>query len=152
VPNWSEPFFNTKVRVTSEFSWIEKKLMSMSIGLDLLLPQTQRGNNYNSHNNHSSNSNSSNLLCHNLTKKRRSNHGLRSSSISKSLSNKHQAKMFQKEGGVNQFAHNEKLIKTNNITAYIKTNKEKWDSCLIKTGPNSYVGPAFCLKCFVIIV
>jgi len=49
-------------------------------------------------------------------------------------------------------AHNEKLIKTNNITAYIKTNKEKWDSCLIKTGPNSYVGPAFCLKCFVIIV
>ena len=31
------------------------------------------------------------------------------------------------------------LIKMNNIIALIKTDQEKWDACLIKTGPSSYV-------------
>jgi hypothetical protein len=33
----------------------------------------------------------------------------------------------------------EELIKTNNIAALIKTDQEKWDVCLIKTGAASYI-------------
>jgi hypothetical protein len=36
-------------------------------------------------------------------------------------------------------AHIEALIKTNNIEALIKTDQQKWDTYLIKTGPSSYV-------------
>ncbi len=33
----------------------------------------------------------------------------------------------------------EKLIRTNNIAALIKTDQAGWEACLIKTGPSSYV-------------
>jgi len=36
-------------------------------------------------------------------------------------------------------AHIEELIKTGNIAAFIKTEQQKWNACLIKTGPSSYV-------------
>jgi len=39
----------------------------------------------------------------------------------------------------NTDAHIKELIKTNNIMALIKTDQRKWEMCLIKTGPNSYV-------------
>jgi len=34
-------------------------------------------------------------------------------------------------------------FKTNNINALIKTDQEKWDACLIKTGPSSNVMDAY---------
>jgi len=35
-------------------------------------------------------------------------------------------------------AHLDELIKINNIATLIKTDQQKWDACLIKTGPISY--------------
>jgi hypothetical protein len=40
-------------------------------------------------------------------------------------------------------AHIEELIKTGNIAALIKTEQQKWNVCLIKTGPSSYVMDAY---------
>jgi hypothetical protein len=40
-------------------------------------------------------------------------------------------------------AHIEELIKTNQIEALIKTDRQKWETCLIKTGPGSYVMDAY---------
>ena len=36
-------------------------------------------------------------------------------------------------------ANIEELIKTNSIAALIKRDQGKWDACLIKTGPSSYI-------------
>jgi hypothetical protein len=40
-------------------------------------------------------------------------------------------------------AHIKESIKTNNINVLIKMDQEKWDTCLIKTGPRSYVMDAY---------
>jgi hypothetical protein len=39
----------------------------------------------------------------------------------------------------------EELIKTHNIAALIKTEQQKWDACLIKTGPSSFVMDEYAL-------
>ena len=39
----------------------------------------------------------------------------------------------------------EELIKNHNIAALIKTEQQKWDACLIKTGPSSFVMDEFAL-------
>jgi len=48
-------------------------------------------------------------------------------------------KQAQKEADTNIV----ELIQTNNIAALIKMDQEKWDACLIKTGPGSYVMDAY---------
>ena len=45
----------------------------------------------------------------------------------------------QAQMNANADARIEELIKTNNIAALIKTDQEKWDKCLIKSGDASYI-------------
>jgi len=45
----------------------------------------------------------------------------------------------QAERNVDADTHIEESIKTNNIAALIKIDLEKWDGCLIKTGPSMLI-------------